>query len=345
MSPLTITYQILNQQSLNIGIEAFFSCSGKLFHVFTREQVEQNYQIIFSNDKQTERKLAISCATAIAAVGNQYLQNPISREEEESFYNLARHHMEDILVEQPLEAVKLYTLLAMYNIMNKATVALAYVEIALGLARKLGLSSRYRSSNISEEIWRDYRRAWTTLMFLSAWLGSTLGYMSGNFSFNQTISLTEFDTNTKDIEEILKLETTKIVILQVNMLRDNFALKDLSSRTIERMLHDLEDWYGKLPKEMHIAVLSQDNLEQNTRRSIYYVHLLYLGTINLLYRRIASHFLKLQLQKIEPELWGHASSIVRRPLTEGYVAAKQAARILGLLLNEKSILSRCWIVM
>jgi hypothetical protein len=56
----------------------------------------------------------------------------------------------------------------MYNVMNKATVALAYVEIGLSMARRHRLHDRsYRHNVITPDAWLDYRRTWRTLMFIT----------------------------------------------------------------------------------------------------------------------------------------------------------------------------------
>lgn len=65
---------------------------------------------------------------AVAAVGTQHLHEAIYTAVEEAFYDLARHYQDDMLQLYPLDAIKVCTLLAMYNVFNKANVALAYVD-------------------------------------------------------------------------------------------------------------------------------------------------------------------------------------------------------------------------
>ena len=45
----------------------------------------------------------------------------------EVFYNVSRHYFDEVIKSYPLVAVKVATLLAMVNIMQKQTVALAFV--------------------------------------------------------------------------------------------------------------------------------------------------------------------------------------------------------------------------
>ena len=43
------------------------------------------------------------------------------------FYSLSKQYTESVIEKDPLEAVKVCTLHAIYNVMDKATVALAYI--------------------------------------------------------------------------------------------------------------------------------------------------------------------------------------------------------------------------
>jgi hypothetical protein len=63
----------------------------------------------------------------VAAVGTQYLHEMFDRRIERAFYELARYDFEILVEAAPLEALKVCILMAMYNISNKATIALVYV--------------------------------------------------------------------------------------------------------------------------------------------------------------------------------------------------------------------------
>ncbi|PHH92775.1 hypothetical protein CDD83_5181 [Cordyceps sp. RAO-2017] len=156
------------------ALDGFFSCSGKLFHVFRRQQAMAHYGNVFeaaaapSEVADDALKASTCCVCAVAAVGCQYAATLFERSVEKSFYDLARYHFEVMVEMYPLDAVKVCTLLTMYNIMNKATVALAYVEIGLGICRRLRLDDRgYCDPSKNPEDWVDYRRSWRTLMFCS----------------------------------------------------------------------------------------------------------------------------------------------------------------------------------
>ncbi|KAL2674322.1 hypothetical protein Neosp_012773 [[Neocosmospora] mangrovei] len=86
---------------------------------------------VFENDGCTmaKQKTAICCLAAVAAVGVQYNGDDFDVGADAVFYDVARHFFENLVEEQPLDAIKACTMLAMYNILNKATVSLAYIGL------------------------------------------------------------------------------------------------------------------------------------------------------------------------------------------------------------------------
>ena len=153
------------------AVDGFFSCSGKLFHVFSQEQATRYYNAVFNSregpfDKEAE--IAAGCICAIAAVGSQYVAGALDPADETAFYTIARHYFETILAHHPLDAIKVCTLLAMFNIMGKATIALSYVEIGLSMSRQYHLDDKgYRPKDCPPQDWISYRKTWRTLMFLA----------------------------------------------------------------------------------------------------------------------------------------------------------------------------------
>ncbi|RSL64861.1 hypothetical protein CEP51_013091 [Fusarium floridanum] len=115
------------------AVDSFFNSSGRLFHVFSREQILRYHEDVFVNDGCTvpNQKTAICCLAAVAAVGVQYNSDDFDVGTDAVFYDVARHFFENLVEEQPLDAIKACTMLAMYNMMNKATVSLAYIEVEL----------------------------------------------------------------------------------------------------------------------------------------------------------------------------------------------------------------------
>ncbi|KAJ4288290.1 hypothetical protein N0V88_007482 [Collariella sp. IMI 366227] len=117
-----------------VGDLHFFSSCGKLFHIFSREQMEAYHRAVYGIDgpPDTTQKLAICCLSGLAAVGVQYNPSVFEKGIEKVFHDVSRRFFSEVIEEEPLATIKVCTLFAMYNILNKATVALAYVGYISG---------------------------------------------------------------------------------------------------------------------------------------------------------------------------------------------------------------------
>ncbi|KAK3359577.1 hypothetical protein B0T25DRAFT_102716 [Lasiosphaeria hispida] len=344
---------IPSAQLTRAAIQSFYSSSGKLFHVFSPEQVDTYLKSVFGLDGRpnASQRVAICCLCAVAAIGIQYNAGDFDKGAEQIFYDVARHYFVDVIEEQPFGAIKVCTLLAMYNVMNKATVALAYVEVALGMCRRHSLDAAFSPlPSHRPDAWEDYRKTWRTLMFFSSWLSSTLGYISGNgdSAFQKLVPLAEMEIDhTSEVGEIVQAEMTKICMLKAEVLRMHLASKELTNAGIDSVMSALQDWHGKLPEQMHLSNLGRQDLADQVRRSIFHVHLLYLGAIILLYRRVACQFVqsyRIGGQDGNSTLDNEPRARLLDHAEKGIVAARHSARILGLLLTERGIFKRCWLV-
>jgi hypothetical protein len=117
------------------ALNAFLHCSGQLFHVFSRDQIFNYYRQIQNRDPNDEGLgVATCCVAAMAAVGCQYLADVVGYSSQKAFYETARHYFEAVSSEKPLDAVKVCSLLAIYNILRKPTSSLAYIGECLCVA-------------------------------------------------------------------------------------------------------------------------------------------------------------------------------------------------------------------
>lgn len=111
---------------------------------------------------------------------------------------------------------------------------------------------------------------------------------------------------------------------------------------VDKHMARLNEWYCSLPDEVRLAgVLSEgDSLFGTGRRGLLFVHILFLGAIILLHRRLFAFMATAQLQGLS----SHGSSeslMVYPPVT----AARQIAQIFRTVDNEKDIFRRCWLCM
>lgn len=139
---------------------------------------------------------------------------------------------------------------------------------------------------------------------------------------------------------------TKICLLKADILRMHLGFKEISVGAIGSVTHDLQQWYEELPSLIRLETAGQDNVPVETQRSIMHVHLLYLGAIMLLYRRVASGQLLANLR----EHWNAESHIPSNEQLvdashQAILAATTSARILKLLFDNNAIFARCWLVL
>lgn len=173
------------------AVEGYFSSSGKLFHIFTRPQISVFMDSVWKNvdNGSLSWKADVCCITAIAAVGIQYTDTT-GDTDADTFYEISKVHLDSVLEMRPLDAIKICTLLCMYNLMSgKAVASLVYgsedphyalaamtplklnviSDCGLALGRRFGLynSQRCQLPSLTDSMWVDYRRAWCTLVFVS----------------------------------------------------------------------------------------------------------------------------------------------------------------------------------
>lgn len=106
----------------------FFKCSGRLFHVFTEMQVAEFHDTVYggSNNPNIAYSNSVCCLMSVAAVGAQYEHGTYELQTEAAFYDIARHYFDSVVQGETLSAIKVCALLALYNILAKAAVALSY---------------------------------------------------------------------------------------------------------------------------------------------------------------------------------------------------------------------------
>ncbi|KAK8017784.1 hypothetical protein PG993_014110 [Apiospora rasikravindrae] len=310
-------------------VETFFSCSGKLFHVFSREQIDQCFEATFHspNNGSLEYKADVCCLMTVAAIGAQYEHEVIDLEAQYTFYDVARHHLEAVIQARPLDAIKITTLFCLYNIMDKTTVAVAYVDYP-------------------EVKWAEYRKAWRTLIFFSSWLSASLGYVPGNDSVPLDTQLPDLEINmSTDLAEIVQNEMAKIALLKAKVMRMHLAFKELTPRSIQSIMDDLQTWYSRLPWQMRLENLMHSEHSASIQRSGFHVHLLYLGGMMLCYRRVAAQITQPMQQPREIPFPEGEMALLLDHCEQAVVAAATSARILRLLLEGNGVFKRCWLIM
>lgn len=140
----------------------------------------------------------------------------------------------------------------------------------------------------------------------------------------------------------------RICLLKADILRMHLAFKELTIPAVESIRKDLQTWYQELPEAMRLEASGHDDLPVEIKRSILHLHMLYLGAIMLLYRRVATQFLQgFATTGAIPGgfLDFHTREMFVRQSADAILAASTSARIVKLLLEDNGVFKHCWLVM
>ena len=136
--------------------------------------------------------------------------------------------------------------------------------------------------------------------------------------------------------EVIQQELAKVIQIEVNLLRTRDSFKNLSPMVFSMTRRDLSRWHEQLPQWMHLNSLNSPELSTGVRRTVFLVHLFYLSA-NVLVARLAHCKMISSSLECDTECMFAAS--------DGVIAARTAARILNLQLEDRSIFQRCWLCM
>ncbi|KAK8087360.1 hypothetical protein PG994_002334 [Apiospora phragmitis] len=336
---------------IRTAIDAFFESSEQWFLVFTKETIMRYHRDIYvdSFDRpQAVKQAELCCLCAVAAMGMRYASaDEHALGYSETLYHTSTNYFALLYKILPLDAIKVCTLLANYNIKSKRITALAFVEIGLSLCLKHNLNDdNFREPGLSEDTWFNHRKTWRTLLFQSLLLSSTLGYVFGGGLFFEEFPVSDVELETVPMLHItVSRELTKLCILKANIYRMDFSIRGQITASPGSMMQDLQEWYRQLPNGLYLGALIEEQCKDK-RVAIYYVNLMFLSATGLLYRRTAGRFLRSAGFVTRDAALGHSisSNYVFDNAREGILAAQQAARIFEFLVLEDVGIWKCWLV-
>ncbi|KAL1800093.1 hypothetical protein ACET3X_000435 [Alternaria dauci] len=254
------------------SLEMFFDCVGALFYVMNKDDVQVSIAAmkasgnshiplgdVFINGNNIQlRTYAVELA-GMAAIGVVHFQlaDPATApppEFTDYFYAVAKHGLDSAISFNPLRAMKLCALLSMYNIVFKATVALAYIELGLSLPRNHKIS---------------------------------LKQCPPDWSLNSVIPDVHLPQDELDIppEDMIRRECVKVSIIKASLLRRLPTKAPVHEDTILEFRGRLSKFHARLPHWIDITA--------TFRPVIYYVHLFYLSAMMLLLRRLIIAYIPL----------------------------------------------------
>ncbi|KAF2800112.1 hypothetical protein K505DRAFT_320727 [Melanomma pulvis-pyrius CBS 109.77] len=333
------------------AVSMFFNATGLLFHVFTKDQADYiqhellnefrfpsdtPFTTIIGNIISLKDKADLAELCGMAAVGLLYLRlgdkdqaPPVGLSD--YFYSTARQMLDSAIEADPLRAMKMCALLAMYNIVVKGSVALAYVELGLALARNYAIVDP-GSQSTERANFMDHKRTWRTLLTFSGWLAASIGYASEQSTPSRYLLE---DIQDAEEEDIVQRELVKVTVIKSSIIRKIPEDGVMSDDIIDDFRKELDVINKRLPRWMSLAALINPQKTTPLRRVIMYFHLFFLSAMQLLHRRAMAN-----IAYSKSPLRAVATSTAAR---EGLMAAKLAARILVIMRQEDSIVRLCWL--
>lgn len=116
----------------------------------------------------TKSQLCQLCA--IVSLGAHHSRGSIPDGLEDYAYNVTKIFLDDCIEDSPPTAMQVCALLVARNIVTKATVALTYTEVGLGLSRSLGLVNDQAPATMSAGHWIELKRVRRCLLMMNFWL-------------------------------------------------------------------------------------------------------------------------------------------------------------------------------
>ncbi|TKX22560.1 fungal Zn(2)-Cys(6) binuclear cluster domain-containing protein 14 [Elsinoe australis] len=324
----------------------FNTINGNIFYTYTHQQVTDLCDMIgrLSADQVDNATLCEICA--IAALAGQFSRDEIDITMIDLYYSIAKQTLDDCIVARPMRAMKVAALLSMYNVVAKATAALAFVHIGLSITKYQGLDRPERPDWWEETTWVDAKKVSRSLFFLKAWMEAALGFCFSAIDVPDTLSPDQVfvDRKTTDIqtEDFFQCEMTKVSILKAEMMKLTKS-DDVTTSDLTYLRNKLGKWYEDLPKSMQLANLLTSDLTARSRMTLMYMHLYHLGAVIFLQRKVMYHALRVTKEQRPNSHWTSPEAL--EFVKKGIIAGRQGARILSIMQEEDNSLSRqCWIV-
>jgi len=334
------------------AVENFAASTGVLCNVFTADHIDALLATSFGHIKlplhrlffdvlkattDVQGKARLAELSGMAAVGILYFQNstydrppPVGLAEH--FYALTKRMLDSAIESDALRGMKACAVLAMYNMVPKASVALAYAELGLGLGNMHGMQDNDCPSTLSQKDFLDHKRTWRLLVLFSGWLGSCLNYRADYTS--QALQLLQNDKESEE-EDIIQREIIRITILKAKIMHTLPDGRGVDDSTIDGLRQELRSVYEGLPDWMAVSSLLARQDRAQLRPMIFYLHLFFLSAMELLHRRVMDN------PRLFDPIFSPPSDIVKVAVKDGLVAAQTATRLLSLMEDDGTSTTIC----
>jgi hypothetical protein len=163
-----------------------------------------------------------------------------------------------------------------------------------------------------------------------------LGYLSGTNDVSFYVA--PIGDHNKQ-EYIVQTEMVKITVMKAKIIRKIHDNSIVDDAVIAEFRGELRGIHNDIPDWMSMKVLTDEKRSFPLRRVVMYVHLFYLSAMQLLHRRVMKD------PTIHQTSAHNGRESARQAVIEGVIAAKMAAKILGLMTSEGTIDKLCWLCM
>ncbi|RBA18273.1 hypothetical protein FPRO05_10568 [Fusarium proliferatum] len=314
-------------QAMRDGVNCYFSCLGTMYPIYTREETDSITDTFLKSqegkpNQVLSRKIAYGELLAICAVGFQYDRQTLPNGSASictPFYQKARLFLDYAVEKAPL-----------------------HWGILLGSSS--GLCVRKRPHTLSEQDFKGYVKTFTALITVRSWLTATLGHIPSP-EVSRCIHETRQQMDNTGVvvsagEDavigILQEKMAQITILKANVLRTVACFRVLSPAILRQMHQDLDIWRSSLPPCLRLETLMHTpQISPDQRRVTFYMHLFYMSAFILKARALVATQEDIAVYIWDPEAMA--------AVFEGVHAARNSARLLGLIHEEKAVVKNCWL--
>lgn len=112
---------------LRSGFSSFRKCTSMIFFAYTEDEFDNLVANTINEQDLGPSRAALCELCGIGAIASRYDREQLSPDFGDYCYNVAKQLLDDCLEMSPLASMKVCALLGLVNLLNKATVALAYL--------------------------------------------------------------------------------------------------------------------------------------------------------------------------------------------------------------------------
>ncbi|KAH7250963.1 hypothetical protein BKA59DRAFT_471466 [Fusarium tricinctum] len=340
-------------QTLRDGVVCYLSCLGTMFPIYTKSEVDSIISTFLSTqpdpggtDHLANRKIAYGELLAVCALGFQYDRQNLPDGEASlctALYQKARLFLDHVMEKAPLRAMRICCCLGMYNVIAKSSLAISYTDWGILIGSSSGLSLGRNSLDLSQLDFQGHVRTFTALVTIRSWVTATLGHIPSlevsrciHELKQQMYSSSSDCTGENAVINTLQHKMAQITLIKANVLQTVTSFRVLSPAILKQMQKDLELWLSDLPAYMRLETLVQSSeIEPDQRRVTFYMHLFYMSALILKARALLA-------TQGEP-LSSLGASQAAFAIVEGVRAARDSARLLGLIHDERAVVKNCWL--